>query len=256
VTGVVALLVLQFKASSDLDTAIPSTTSHHRVSQTTGSPTTASTPAGGDQIRTLYDTLVSDLGDRYDSIGISPAGDRVEVELFSGAEETARDLDERYGGLLEITVGHFPYPLPDDAESACPAAPTATRSVDLAVAVVSPSGPIRVDEASGRSVTADVEVLNVSDERVTVSVANGWGLLSLDGVVVGGAPQTNVADDLTSITLNPADQTTLAIEFSTASCEPTLGYQLPPGDYVLGGWIYAGDGSQLEAMPAIVTLAR
>jgi hypothetical protein len=170
----------------------------------------------------------------FRSIGAG-ADDAVAVELRADQEAAAADLVKRYGDLVAVTVGNFPYPMPADRSSlradACRFANVAgPKNMQGLVATVSlNSATVR----SGLDGEGIVTVTNNGSESVSINTGS-----PLVGAVVRSGTSTVVGVFLGAIgglgdgaTLQPGQSHDIQALFGTASCDATLGYALPPGNY-------------------------
>ena len=167
-------------------------------------------------------------------LSVSPGVDGVTVQLRADSESVAEDLVARYGDIVSIMLGNLPYPASTGATSDA----TGTCTADV-------TGPTDLNGLRADLVFADPTVHSGQDIDGTVTVTNtgnapatfqsgsplvGWVVLpgttsvvasytgAIAGVGVGG-------------TLAPGESSEIAVLVGTASCEPGLGYTLPPGQY-------------------------
>ncbi|MBA3875679.1 MAG: hypothetical protein C0498_01865 [Anaerolinea sp.] len=168
-------------------------------------------------------------GDRMQSTGIG-AG-TIDIQLRADGEAIADRIQAAYGEIVTITVGMLRYPdrsLPADASCALLPDPIISETplvaeAALDVAAVRPgadfrgtvtvtnTGPEIVEFASGDPMTA--VVFRAGSNRPVGGFTGAIG-----GVGTGG-------------TLAPGDSLDIGVLGGTASCDPALGYALPPGRY-------------------------
>jgi hypothetical protein len=171
-------------------------------------------------------TLVNELEGRFLSIGRGRSA--IEVVLAPDEEALAGKLIARYGDAISVTVGALPYP-GDPATSICPAAPAPNRLPGLKVAIVPPRGPLTTAGVEPFRLT--VTLTNVGDSPVQfVSGTASGTILDEDGNVVS-ANNVALADLGIPVDLGPGESTELPLVASSSSCDPQLGYVIPPGNY-------------------------
>jgi hypothetical protein len=157
-----------------------------------------------------------------------------QVILASDQEPLAAELVARYGDLVTITVGNFPYPMPTD-RSALPigcgnadaTGPSSSGGLRATLALDAPTA------RSGSTITATVTLTNTG-----TSPASWTGGQPLTGSLVRRGTADIVATFNGSIAgtgdgaeLQPGETHTIKAMIGTDSCDPALGYSLPPGDY-------------------------
>lgn len=174
-------------------------------------------------------TLVRELDGRFLSIG--RGGGAIEVVLAANEELLASELIARYGDAIEVTVGALAYPL-DQASEVCEEPPAATSLPGLRIDVVPPAGP--VSAAGVEPLQLTVVLTNEGSDPISfVSGTARATILDLSGTVVSSASTVLIGDVGTVVDLRPGASTELAMVVTTASCDPRLGYVLPPGNYQL-----------------------
>lgn len=183
----------------------------------------------GSDARALMSSITAEFTGRFLSVGLG-AGP-IEVVLAPAEEALAAELVERYGDAVDVRVGALAYPL-DTAEAVCEP-PTGEVAADLAVSVVAPSGTIPFPDGAA-AVSLGVRITNTGD--VPVEFVSGIGtavFLDLSGNVVSSNAGLSVADVGIEVALAPDESATVEAVASVASCDPALGYVLPPGEYRL-----------------------
>lgn len=205
----------------------------------------------GSDSEAIQAQLVDELEGRYLSIGLGVDG--LAVTLAADEAELAADLQARYGDAINLYVGVLAYPL-DEATSAC-ADPPAEREVPgLSITIEPPDVPIAAAGTQPANLT--VTVTNAGDTPIQFSSGTAIGtLLDSDGRVVN-SNQISVADVGIEVDLQPGASTDLPLLVTTASCDPALGYIVPPGEYRLITEILHADGdlTYLSSQPAVVTV--
>ena len=164
-------------------------------------------------------------------LGVGIGAGTIDVQLRADGEAMAAEIQARYGDLVSIQVGLLPYPDP--------------FAGDLGCGVFSPH-PIVEDSPFMVTLRLDIdEVRSGADFRATATVTNtgpeavmletgqpltaiifGRGSDQLVGGFAGGVGGTGFGGNLA-----PGDGLDIDVLGSTASCEPALGYALPPGAY-------------------------
>jgi hypothetical protein len=185
-------------------------------------------PATEARLDEIMNELVGLAGDRMRSVGRGAGV--VHLALRADGESVAAEVLAAYGGLVEITVGMLPYP---DRFSGDP----------LCGPLI---GPIAVDAPLVAAATLDGDtVRSGQDFRGTITVRNvGADVFDFQSgptqsAVVfrrgADAPSgfyTGGMDDIGyGARLAPGESVELKVIGGTASCDPALGYALPPGEY-------------------------
>lgn len=154
----------------------------------------------------------------------------VTIELGADGLSVAEDLHRHYGDRVELTVGARSYP-PRDEDANCPALADNDAPPGLTARVVVDQAPARAG-AYGRG---RIIVRNGADHAQHVSTGEPQvgRVLAPDsrrvvGVFVGGIKGVGAGKRLA-----PGEEMDLTLLFGTASCDPALGYALPPGEYDL-----------------------
>jgi hypothetical protein len=156
----------------------------------------------------------------------------IEVGLRANGEGMARQIVEQYGDAVHITVGLLSYPdraRADGLTTCGPAEGTLRQDAPLRGTLVLES----INVASGADFNAKVRVANVgvndfdfqSGSPATALVfAPGGG--EAIGTFAGGIAGVGIGR-----VLRPRDSIDIDVLGGTASCDPALGYALPPGLY-------------------------
>lgn len=159
---------------------------------------------------------------------------RVEVNVLAGHEATAQMLHAEYGDQLDLTLGAFPYPMPDPLpEPVCP--DLAATNPDLPYAVEAPETVV-LEPAAGPGTSVSVPFVNATSERIAFLTGYPWMYLTdRDTGAVVGVPNGNFGrEDLgIPVDLEPGAVFEQRVRVPTASCDPSIGHTLPPGDYDL-----------------------
>jgi hypothetical protein len=211
-------------------------------------------PASEADRRAIQATLTNELAGRFTSIGSGGMVGAVTVDLNPNEEALAEDLVRRYGAAVEVTVGALKYPL-DDAEAVC-RAPLESSLIDgLTITIVDPDTPMK-PTGSG-TVPLTVRLTNTSDETVRFDSGQPAAVIT----DAQGMPRTldrrGVAGVGVLIELEPGGHQDFDLDVSLASCDPALGYILPPGDHHVVISIYNGQlQTEMNSDPLPVVIAN
>jgi pimeloyl-ACP methyl ester carboxylesterase len=183
------------------------------------------------EARELQAELGERYGDRLSSLGISRG--RLTMTVRSSEEALAAELRERYGEQLELSIGLFPYPMPEPPPpSQCESMPPAATSLDVDARVerVDPLTTTTPDPPS-----AEIVLTNTGNEPAHLEFgAAPPALLARPGESTAvNAFELGVPAILQTIDLAPGASERLTVGVGLASCDPTAGYRVPPGDYQL-----------------------
>ncbi|MEM7323792.1 MAG: hypothetical protein AAF531_11960 [Actinomycetota bacterium] len=166
----------------------------------------------------------------------------------------ATELQERYGDQIALSVGRLSFPL-EGASSVCPPEPTVQSQLDLGIAVVEPLGPI---SASGiENLQLSVELTNVSENPIGFSTGAAVGtIFDLSGKVVSDGATTDLTLEEIPVSLGAGESIELPLYASMASCDPAIGYVLPPGDYLIVAEVVRIGGGvvRLHSEPHAITI--
>ena len=167
-------------------------------------------------------------------LSVSPGTDGVTVQLRPDSESVARDLVARYGDNVSITLGNLPYPASTGGTSgaveACAAdlsGPTDMNGLRADLTFTDPT------VHSGQDIDGTITVTNVGSEPATYQSGSplvGWivqpGTTNIVASYTGGIAGVGLGG-----TLAPGESSEIPVLVGTASCEPSVGYTLPPGQY-------------------------
>jgi hypothetical protein len=179
-------------------------------------------------------SVLPDIGMTWGTPG--PIG----LNLGPEREQQAQELYDRYGELVEITVGRFRYPMPEPLPAAvCPELPAASTLEGLAISVDLPPGPVPLVPDHEAFLT--VRFRNTGDEPIALSFGQPTALLldPASGRIVA-AFSGLVAGALDVLTLAPGEEGARSLLATAAACDPADGYRLAPGTYDLVGVIDRG----------------
>jgi hypothetical protein len=196
----------------------------------------------GQASQALSAALTSELAGRFSSI--SQGGGPIVIVLAASEERLARDLVDRYGDAVDVTVGALAFPI-DKASSVCTAAGGEEAPLGLDAAIVPLDGPI----VSGgvQPASFEVRLTNVSEAPIQFTTGTAIGtILDTNGNVVATSANVVLADVGMFVDLAPGASTTLPGVVDTASCDPSLGYLLPPGDYLMVASFWRNDAAQTQ----------
>lgn len=208
------------------------------------------------------DMMVGDPGP-YSSVGAGP--EFVEVSLRADQEALATDLVARYGDIVQVTVGLFPYPMGSRPARSYATAVCAAQPVD---------GPMSMDGVRATAVLAADHVTSGGEIAGTITITNAGTAPAtfptgdpLVGVVVRagtaeavGVSTMGVAGVGAGGVLEPGGSLTVKLQAGTASCSPDR-YALAPGTYEVRVPVvvdYQGDAGRpavrLVSEPVTVTV--
>jgi hypothetical protein len=199
----------------------------------------------------LEATLADELQGRLWSIG--PEMGTLAVGLAPDQQALAAELLARYGDAISLTVGALAYPI-DDATSICPPPPHINRLPGLEITIVPPVGPLNAADTTPPRLK--VTLTNRSDAPIEFASGIATGtILDAQGNVVSAG--TVFIDDVgIAVDLDPGESMKLPLVTSTASCDPQLGYQLPPGNYQLIAEVQQSNGAvttlHSEPLPIVI----
>ena len=183
----------------------------------------------GTASQALSAALTAELAGRY--LSISQGGGPIEIGLPASEEALARDLLDRYGEAVELTVGALAYPL-DAASSVCQEPLGEPPPAELDMSIVQPTGPL-VPDAFGSS-SFEVQLTNHGEAPIRFTTGTTLGtILDAEGNVVATSANLAVAAVGIGIDLAPGASTIVPGVVALASCDPRIGYTLPPGEYGL-----------------------
>lgn len=157
----------------------------------------------------------------------------VTIGLRAADERLAGQMVAQHGDLVRVQVGSLPYPMPDPPPpSHCPALAADAAPAGMEITVV-PPGPL---SAADDPFSADLQVMvrNVGSDRISfgTGIAIGY-LLDQQGSVVAASDTVGIDDIGLGVDLAPGESTTIQLVVSPASCDPAVGYVVPPGTYQL-----------------------
>lgn len=199
-------------------------------------------------------TLVKELQGRFLSIG--RGGGAIEVSLAANEEELAGELMSRYGDAIDLTVGALAYPL-EDAEEVCEDSPAGEDVHGLRIEVVAPTDP--VSAAGVTPLQLSVVLTNDGESRIQFGSGTAIGtILNTSGDVVSSSSTVAIGDAGIGVDLGPGESMELPLVVSTASCDPALGYALPPGEYQLVAAVQHSDGdtTTLQSRPVPIVVGE
>lgn len=175
------------------------------------------------------DEIVVMAGEHLQSAGRRAVG--ISVDLRADGVEAAERIFARFGGLAKITLGGSPYP-PDDEVSGL----DCSRFVGPEIEGSPLAARARLDSASvrsGENFSGSVEVTNTGVDTVTfesgepmTALVYRAGDLTPVGAYTGGIAGVGLAGFL-----GPDESLDIDFVGGTASCDRTLGYAVPPGEY-------------------------
>ncbi|HET9521767.1 MAG TPA: hypothetical protein VFO73_12020 [Candidatus Limnocylindrales bacterium] len=183
-------------------------------------------------LQAIQQEIVSRAGPFLVSAASGGATGVVEVGLRANGEGMARQIVEQYGDAVHVTVGLLSYPdrtRADGMSTCAPAMGTLRLDAPLRGTLVLESPSV----SSGADFGATVRVVNVgigdfdfeSGAPATALVYAPGGNEAI-GTFAGGISGVGLSQ-----VLGPLDSVDVDVLGGTASCDPALGYALPPGQY-------------------------
>lgn len=162
----------------------------------------------------------------------SVASGVIEVVLRADGEEVAGQLVAQHGDLVHVTVGLLSFPersRPDGLTTCSPDTGSLKTDAALRASLVLESDVI----SSGADFRATVTVVNSGADEVDFE--SGSPLTALvyrpGGSEAIGTFSGAIGGVGIGKTLGPRDTIDIDVVGGTASCDPALGYALPPGSY-------------------------
>ena len=166
------------------------------------------------------------------SAGSGGATGVIDVALRANGEAMARQIVERYGDAVHLTVGLLSYPdrtRPDGLTTCGPAMATLRVDTPLRATLILESSTV----SSGADFKAKVRVANrgakdfdFQSGSPATALAFAPGGSEAIGTFTGGIGGVGAGQ-----VLGPLDAIDIDVLGGTASCDPALGYALPPGLY-------------------------
>ena len=211
------------RTASLSDTSEPAT-----AATATTTATTAGTPRPGSLTERLRQIATEQPGVLRSA---TSNGQTTTVILRADQQALADELLTLFSAAVQVRLGNFDHPLdPTTATDLCPSTPEWLHNTDELDANLTLATDTVV---SGADVTGALTVTNVSTREIVLgggpytAVVRNRDTRAVIGIQInetayaGGEP----------INLQPGDSHSFDVNGTTASCDPTLGAALPPGDY-------------------------
>lgn len=211
------------------------------------------------QLQTIMASIRDDLRTHPDGplMGSGLGWGHITLRLVATAQDVAAQLTTRYGPALEITVGSLPYPSGRRVEYRPGPAPL--EPVDIPGL----SAEIVLDDTtlpSGTTARGRVVLRNGGPAQIRVDSEEPLvaSLLEVGSGRKVGAFSGAIAGTGWSATLGPGDEASIHLLVGTDSSEPTLGYVLPAGEYLVHAQVPVslGRGAGRKAIPVPDLLVR
>jgi hypothetical protein len=179
------------------------------------------------QLMAAMDDIIGMVDRSFQSVGLGAGV--IHVNLRADGEDLAAGVFEKYGDLVEITVGLLPYPDRFAGPVQCGTdglnvsdAPLDLEA-ELNTGVIKPGADFRgqVKITNTAAVPFDFQSGPTQTAAVYLPGADvpvGFFTRGLDSIGYGA-------------TIAPGESITLDVVGGTASCDPALGWALPPGSY-------------------------
>ena len=177
-------------------------------------------------------------------------GARAVVVLRADRRDVADDLVRTFGTRIQVVLGEFSYPDPtvprEDHSALPPCGVVPTPSASSNALRWSVTKPLRVH--AGGDITTAVSWKNIG--RRSVTYESGDPITGLVTRVGGNRVVARFSGAIAGVghggTLRPGRTDSVLGHVSTASCDASLGYALPPGRYsvrfLFGGFDYSANG--------------
>ena len=165
-------------------------------------------------------------------LSVGQAAESVSVNLRPDAEAAAAEIAAAYGELVDIWVGmlHYPDRAVGDRGPCDELLPDQIVGLPLEATLRLDVPEIRF----GGDIAGTVNVLNVGAEPFDFSSGEPLTAFVLaEGGIPVGAYAGAIAGVGRGAMLEPGGSIELDVVGGTASCDPALGYAVPPGDYVV-----------------------
>jgi hypothetical protein len=179
----------------------------------------------------LQAALVQELAGRF--IGIGQGYGSVDIELPADEEQLAAELVTTYGDIVTVQVGNFEYPLSPGArplQGVCDVDLTGPTDMGGLRATLAFDAPSFV---AGDDISGTVTITNTGDQPASFSSGSPLvaSIVSPGTATVVAVHTGAIAGVGDGATLQPGQTHTIPMVAGIASCDPTVGYALPPGRY-------------------------
>lgn len=210
-------------------------------------------PASEADRSAIQATLSSELNGRFTEISSGGKSGAVVVGLNPTEETLAGELVRRYGTAIDVRVGALAYPL-DDADSVC--APQLEPSLidGLDAAILDPTEPLTMTRTG--TVPLTIRLTNTSDQPIRFDSGQPSTVITDQQ----GSPRTSDTRAVPSVgievALQPDAHQDFDVEILVASCDPALGYLVPPGDHHVVVSLYNAQlQTNMHSQPLPITIA-
>jgi hypothetical protein len=191
-------------------------------------------PASADRLREVEAEVGEMVKGRFYSFGKGTTS--VNVELAQHDQALAKTLVDKYGPLVDVRVGMFPFPMPDPLPSSlCTDTMTSTSAAGLEASFASPVDAV-LDLSMGQLLPS--RVVTVKNAGASARVLSGGDPIRAVLVEVGGTRAVGVfaggtALPLRTVNLEPGASDVFNLALGAATCDPATGYEIKPGQYEL-----------------------
>jgi hypothetical protein len=170
---------------------------------------------------------------------------QLQIQLQPDQERLAATLLDKFGDAVDLKVGAFPYPMPPESNSEVVRRPNISNSQislitedNVDVALLEP-----LEIISGRTGRGVLVFINRGRNEVVLNT-NGWLTARvvdpLTGEVVGGFVGMQ-AMPLIRFSMPPGETVTVPVSVGTASFKRSLGYLVPPGEWMIDVTVKVND---------------
>lgn len=185
-------------------------------------------PKTGLELQEIQQAIVALAGQHLRGVGIG--AETIDVQLRADGVAIAEQIQAQYGPYVTIQVGFLPYPDPGSAGTGCSAMfSDIITNTPLRVTARLDSARVATGADFHGMVTitnggADVVAFESGDPMTAVVYRRGT-----DQVL--GAYEGGIGGVGTGGSLEPGGTIDIGVLGGTASCDPSLGYAVPPGLY-------------------------
>jgi hypothetical protein len=176
------------------------------------------------------------------------------LHLGADQEALATTLLEKFGEAADLKVGAFAFPMPTDSGDRLPILRPDVLPISLEGVDVSLADDVTV--ASGRVAHGSLEFSNCGTAEVTLDTNGTVTARILDPStldVVGGFVGMQTMP-LISFQIVPGGTVTVPLLVGTASFTRTLGYTVPPGEWMMDAIVKVHDRGDRRTLPFPVVI--
>jgi hypothetical protein len=179
---------------------------------------------------------------------------KLQLQVGADQEALAATLLETFGGAVDLKVGAFAFPMPTDSSARPPILRPEVLPISLEGVDVSLSDEVTV--TCGQVAHGSLEFTNHGSEKVTLDTNGVVTARILDPStfdVVGGFVGMR-AMPLIRYLIAPGETAALSLLVGAASCVRSLGYALPPGEWMMDAIVKVRDRGDRRTPPLPVAI--